>query len=192
MSEAAKPRKLPPLARFALDIGPLAIFFAVLRLSDIFAATAVFMVAIVAALMIGFLIERRLSPMPIVTGVVVLIFGGLTLYLHDKTFIKLKPTIIYTIFAILLAGGIATGRNFIKTLFDHAFHLTDDGWRILTYRWIVFFVAMAVLNEIVWRNFSDTFWAGFKLFGAIPLTLVFAMAQTPLVLRYEVKQEPES
>jgi len=192
MFEAAKPRKLPPLARFALDIGPLAIFFAVLRLSDIFAATAVFMVAIVAALMIGFLIERRLSPMPIVTGVVVLIFGGLTLYLHDKTFIKLKPTIIYTIFAILLASGIATGRNFIKTLFDHAFHLTDDGWRILTYRWIVFFVAMAVLNEIVWRNFSDTFWAGFKLFGAIPLTLVFAMAQTPLVLRYEVKQEPES
>jgi len=192
MSEAAKPKKLPPLARFALDIGPLVIFFAVLRLSDIFAATAVFMVAIVAALVIGFAFERRLSPMPIVTGVVVLIFGGLTLYLHDKTFIKLKPTIIYTIFAILLAGGIATGRNFIKTLFDHAFHLTDDGWRILTYRWIVFFIAMAVLNEIVWRNFSDTFWAGFKLFGAIPLTLVFAMAQAPLVLRYEVKQEPES
>ena len=192
MIQAAKPKKLPPLARFALDIGPLAIFFAVLRLSDIFAATAVFMVAIVTALVIGFLIERRLSPMPIVTGVVVLIFGGLTLYLHDKTFIKLKPTIIYTIFAILLAGGIATGRNFIKTLFDHAFHLTDDGWRILTYRWIVFFVAMAVLNEIVWRNFSDTFWAGFKLFGAIPLTLVFAMAQAPLVLRYEVKQEPET
>ena len=192
MSEAAKPKKLPPLARFALDIGPLAIFFAVLRLSDIFAATAVFMVAIVTALIIGLALERRLSPMPIVTGVVVLIFGGLTLYLHDKTFIKLKPTIIYTIFAILLAGGIATGRNFIKTLFDHAFHLTDDGWRILTYRWIVFFIAMAVLNEIVWRNFSDTFWAGFKLFGAIPLTLVFAMAQAPLVLRYEVKQEPES
>ena len=192
MIQAAKPKKLPPLARFALDIGPLAIFFAVLRLSDIFAATAVFMVAIVTALVIGFLIERRLSPMPIVTGVVVLIFGGLTLYLHDKTFIKLKPTIIYTIFAVLLAGGIATGRNFIKTLFDHAFHLTDDGWRILTYRWIVFFVAMAVLNEIVWRNFSDTFWAGFKLFGAIPLTLVFAMAQAPLVLRYEVKEEPET
>lgn len=192
MPEAAKPKKLPPLARFALDIGPLAIFFAVLRASNIFTATAVFMVVIVAALVIGFLYERRLSPMPIVTGVVVLVFGGLTLYLHDKTFIKLKPTIIYTIFAILLAGGIATGRNFIKTLFDHAFHLTDDGWRILAYRWIVFFVAMAVLNEIVWRNFSDTFWAGFKLFGAIPLTLVFAMAQAPLVLRYEVKQEPES
>ena len=106
-----------------------------------------------------------------ITAVLVLVFGGLTLYLHDKTFIKMKPTIIYAIFALVLAGGALTGRNFIKLLFDHVFHLPEDCWRTLTWRWVAFFLVMAVLNEIVWRNFSDEFWAGFKLFGAIAADL---------------------
>lgn len=188
MSEVAR-RKLPPLARVALDLGPLVLFFIVLRLADIFVATGVFMVAILATLTMSYAIERRVSPMPVITAIVVMVFGGLTLYLHDKTFIKLKPTVIYLIFAFVLAGGLATGRNFVKTLFDHAFHLSDAGWRLLTYRWIGFFIAMAILNEIVWRNFSDNFWAGFKLFGAIPLTFLFAAAQLPLVLKHEIKRE---
>jgi intracellular septation protein len=183
-------RRLPPLARLSLDLGPLILFFIVLRAADIFVATGVFMAAVVAGIGVGFALERRISPMPLITAAVVLVFGGLTLYLHNKTFIKLKPTVIYLIFAAILGGGVATGRNFIKTLFDHAFHLSEEGWRQLTFRWIGFFIAMAILNEIVWRNFSDAFWAGFKLFGAIPLTLLFALAQTPLILKHEVKSEP--
>lgn len=185
-------RRLAQPARLALDLGPLVLFFVVLRLAGIFAATGAFMVAVGIALATGFAVERRVSPIPVITAAVVMVFGGLTLYLHDKTFIKLKPTIIYLIFAFILAAGAATGRNFIRLLFDQAFHLTETGWRQLTYRWIGFFIVMAILNEIIWRNFSDTFWAGFKIFGAIPLTFLFAAAQVPLVLKHEIKEKTEA
>jgi intracellular septation protein len=179
-----------PLEKAALDFVPLVLFFGVLVWRDnIFLATAVFMGAI--ALVVGYTLtrHRRVSPMLAVTAVIVLVLGGLTLYLHDKTFIKIKPTIVYCIFAIVLGAGLFTGRNFIKLLLEQSFHLPDAQWRTLTIRWIGFFIFMAILNEIVWRNFSDEVWAGFKLFGAIPLTFLFALAQTPFIFRHQIEDE---
>ncbi len=120
-------------------------------------------------------IARRISPMPIVTGVVVLVFGGLTLLLNDELFIKLKPTIVNTIFASVLFAGVMTGRLYIKLLFDNAFHLPDGAWKTLTYRWIAFFVFLAILNEVIWRNFSTDFWVGFKLWGVVPISLIYGV-----------------
>ena len=125
--------------------------------------------------------------MAIVTAVIVLMFGTLTLVLHDETFIKIKPTIIYGLFAAILGGGLLFGRSFIAILFNQMFNLTPKGWRILTMRWALFFLAMAVLNEIVWRTQSTDFWVSFKLFGAVPLTMIFAMTQMPLMKRYHLE-----
>ncbi len=189
MSEATKPGPTP-LEKAALDFVPLVLFFGVLVWSgNIFLATAVFMGAI--ALVVGYTLtrHRRISPMLAVTAAIVLVMGGLTLYLHDKTFIKIKPTIVYCIFAIILGAGLATGRNFIKLVLEQSFHLGDAQWRILTIRWIGFFIFMAILNEIVWRNFSDQVWAGFKLFGAIPLSFLFAVAQAPFILKHQIEDE---
>jgi intracellular septation protein len=184
------PRRLPPLLRMLIDLGPLVLFFGVLAKTNVFIATGVFMAVTVASLITGYVYERRLSPMPVISAVVVLVFGGLTIWLHNDLFIKIKPTIIYLIFATILAGGLVTRRNFIKYLFDQAFHLDDAGWRALTWRWVFFFLAMAVANEIVWRNFSLQVWAGYKLFGAIPATFLFALAQTPLILKHHVEEKP--
>ncbi|MGH6870757.1 MAG: septation protein A [Rhizomicrobium sp.] len=181
-------RRLPPLARVGLDIGPLLLFFLVLARTNVFIATGAFMAVTAVTLSTGYIYERRLSPMAAITAVVVLVFGGLTIWLHNDLFIKIKPTIIYLIFATVLAGGLVTGRSLAKYLFDHAFHLDDRGWRLLTWRWVFFFVAMAIANEIVWRSFSLQVWAGYKLFGAIPLTFLFALAQTPLILKHHVEE----
>jgi intracellular septation protein len=128
--------------------------------------------------------------MALVTGVVVIVFGTLTLVLHDETFIKVKPTIIYGLFAAILGGGLLFGRSFIAIMFDQMFNLTAQGWRTLTLRWALFFFAMAILNEIIWRTQTTDFWVAFKVFGVIPLTMVFAIAQMPLVKRYHL--EPAS
>jgi intracellular septation protein len=125
--------------------------------------------------------------MALVTGIVVIVFGTLTLVLHDETFIKVKPTIIYGLFALVLGGGLLFGRSFIAILFDQVFNLTPPGWRILTLRWALFFFAMAILNEIIWRTQSTDFWVGFKAFGVIPLTMVFAIIQMPLIKRFHVE-----
>ncbi|HTQ13868.1 MAG TPA: septation protein A [Rhizomicrobium sp.] len=182
-------RRLPPLARAALDIGPLVLFFAVLAMTNVFIATGAFMAVTVVTLATGYAYERRLSPMAAVTALIVLVFGGLTLWLHNDVFIKVKPTILYLIFAAILSGGLVTGRNLLKYVFDQAFHLDARGWRLLTWRWACFFVVMAIANEIVWRNFSIKVWAGYKLFGAIPITFLFAMAQAPLILRHHIEEK---
>ena len=122
--------------------------------------------------------------MPLVSGVIVLVFGGLTLYLHDETFIKLKPTIVYSLFAVLLAAGLLLKKPVLELLFGSALALTEEGWRKLTLRWTAFFVAMAIVNEFVWRNFSTDAWVSFKAFGFLPLTLLFALAQVPLMQRH--------
>ncbi|MBI1237769.1 MAG: septation protein A [Alphaproteobacteria bacterium] len=179
---------MPPLLKLALDLGPLLIFFGVNWLYGIFAATAVFMVVIVVTLGITYSIEKKLSPMPIVTAVVVLVFGGLTLYLEDELFIKLKPTIVNGIFATVLFAGLAFGRPFIKIVLEHAMQLTDEGWRLLTYRWAFFFLFLAILNELVWRNTSTDFWVAFKVWGVFPLTLVFAVAQAPFIMRHQIEE----
>jgi intracellular septation protein len=173
------------LRRLALDFGPLAVLFAAYRFSDnIFLATGAFMAASGLALFLGWMIERKLSPMPIFTTVVVMIFGGLTLYLKNETYLKMKVTVIYACFGILLLGGLAAGRPFIKYVFAQAFDMTEQGWRKLTLRWGFFCLALAALNEVVWRNVSTAIWLDFKVFGIIPLIFLFTMAQVPLIMRH--------
>jgi len=177
-------QKLNPILKLTLDIGPLVLFFAINARIGIYAATGVFMVAVLAALAVAYVLTRRVEIMPLVTAVVVLIFGGLTIVLHDATFIKLKPTIIYVLFGGALVAGLAMGKPLLGIVFDSVFDLTEEGWRKLTWRWALFFFVLAVLNEIVWRNFSTDVWVSFKLFGVVPLTFLFGAAQLPLLTKY--------
>jgi intracellular septation protein len=180
----------PQIRRLALDLGPLLIFFAGFKFLGIFGATAVFMAAVFVALGLDYTFEKRLSPMPLFTALLVLIFGGLTLYLKNDTFIKMKPTVLYAFFGATLLGGLLFNRLFIKYAFAQAFDLTLAGWRQLTWRWGIFFLLLAVLNEAVWRNTSTATWVSFKVWGIIPLIFLFALAQTPLIMKHNV--EPAS
>ncbi len=179
-----KTSKENPALRLALDLGPLIIFFGVNALYGIFAATGVFMVAIVAALVASRILTGKFAKMPMVTAVLVLVFGGLTIYLQDETFIKIKPTIIYILFASILLGGLAVKRIFLETVLGEAFQLSHTGWRLLTYRWAGFFIALAVTNEVVWRSVSTDTWVSFKVFGFLPLTLLFAVMQTGFLQKH--------
>jgi intracellular septation protein len=158
----------------------------------LFEATGAFMLATIIALIAGWVLERRLPMMPLVSGVFVIVFGGLTLILADETFIKIKPTLVNCLFAVVLIGGLAFKKSLLKPLFGSAFQLSEKGWRLLTLRWGGFFILLAVLNEVIWRNFSTDFWISFKLFGILPLTLIFAVLQTPLVIREQDKGEDDS
>ena len=180
-------RKPHPLFKLATELGPLLVFFGVNARFQLFAATAAFMVAIVAAMIASYVVTRHVPVMALVTGIIVLVFGTLTLVLHDETFIKVKPTIIYGLFALVLGGGLLFGRSFIAIMFDQMFNLTPQGWRILTMRWTLFFLAMAFLNEAIWRTQSTNFWVAFKAFGVIPLTMGFAITQMPLIKRYHLE-----
>jgi len=182
-------QKLNPILKLTLDIGPLVLFFAINARIGIYAATGVFMVAVLAALAVAYVLTRRVEIMPLVTAVVVLIFGGLTIVLHDATFIKLKPTIIYVLFGGALVAGLAMGKPLLGIVFDSVFDLTEEGWRKLTWRWALFFFVLAVLNEIVWRNFSTDVWVSFKLFGVVPLTFLFGAAQLPLLTKYAADKQ---
>ncbi len=172
------------LVKLALDLGPLIVFFVVNSLYGIFPATAAFMVAIGASLAISWVIHREIAPMPLITAVFVLIFGGLTLYLDNELFIKLKPTIVNLLFAAILFGGLLVKRPLLQPLLHSVIQLEEQGWRILTLRWALFFVFLALANEVVWRYFSTDFWVSFKLFGVMPMTVLFGMAQVGLLKRY--------
>src|SRR6201982_4168095 len=176
-----------PLFKLATEVGPLIVFFIANARYHLFVATGAFMVAIVVAMIASYVVTRHVPLMAIVTGIVVLVFGTLTLVLHDETFIKVKPTIIYSLFALVLGGGLLFGRSFIAIMFDQMFNLTPTGWRLLTLRWTFWFLAMAVLNEIIWRTQSTDFWVNFKVFGMVPLTMLFAVTQMPLVKRYHLE-----
>ena len=178
-----------PGLKLILDVGPLLLFFIANARWGIFAATAVFMVAVVAALVVSYTLARRVPVMTLVSAFIVIVFGGLTLALQNELFIKLKPTIIYVLFAAVLMGGLAFGKPLLGMVFDAVFNLTNEGWRKLTVRWSLFFLALAVLNEIVARTQSTDFWVNFKVFGVVPLTFIFAAAQYPLLQKYAV-QEP--
>ncbi len=184
------PQPLDHRLKLMLDIGPLLLFIAVNAVSGIFAATAAFIAAVIAALVITYLRTRRWPLMPVVSALIVLAFGGLTLALHDETFIKLKPTVIYTLFGAVLAAGLALDKPVLAIVFDSAFDLTAEGWRKLSGRWAIFFFCMALLNELVWRTQSTTFWANFKFFGFIPLTFAFAALQYPLMTKYARAANP--
>jgi intracellular septation protein len=184
-AEPAMPLKL------AIELGPLLLFFAANVVGGIYAATGAFMVATFIALGFAWWRYRKLPVMLLVSAAIVLVFGGLTLYLHDETFIKLKPTIVYLIFATLLTGGLLLKKPVLELLLGSAFSLTEEGWRTLTWRWVAFFVLMATVNEAVRRNFSTDIWVSFKAFGFLPLTFLFAVAQVPLMQRHGLS-EPET
>ena len=196
---APEEKQINPLLKFALELGPLVVFFfansrgewlagrfpALAELGGpLFIATALFMVATIAALSVSWALTRTLPIMPLVSGFFVVVFGGLTLWLQNETFIKMKPTIVNALFAAILLGGLLFGRPLLGYVFNQAFKLDDAGWRKLTLRWGVFFLVMAVLNEVVWRNFSTDFWAGFKVWATMPITMIFMLFQIPLLQRH--------
>ena len=177
--------KLNPFVKLALDIGPLLLFFVANSRLGIFAGTAVFMVATAIAVPCYRWLEGRWPIMPMVGGFFVLVFGGLTIYLDNSIFIKLKPTIVNCLFGLILGGGLLVlKRPLLKPIFGAAFQLTDEGWRKLTFRWALFFFVLAIVNEIAWRNLSDATWAASKAFVSFPLTMIFAFFQIPLLKRY--------
>jgi intracellular septation protein len=184
------------LARLLIDVGPLLIFFLVNFLAPvpgalkIFVATGAFMAAMVTALVFSAIRYRYVSPLLLFSAVMVVVLGGLTIWLHNETFIKIKPTIYYALVAGLLAFGLATGRPLLKTVLGSTYPgLDEEGWRKLTRNWAIFFAVMAVVNETVWRNSSTDFWIGFKLWGAVPATLLFALANVPMLLRHGLATE---
>jgi len=190
--------RLNPVLKLILELGPLVVFFLANAYSDrfgaaegrrIFAATAVFIVATIVALAVHYVLVRKLPIMPLVSGVVVVVFGGLTLWLDDELFIKLKPTIVNTLFGVVLLGGLYFGKPLLAIVLDSVFDLTDEGWRKLSFRWALFFFVLAALNEIVWRTQTTDTWVSFKVFAIMPLTIVFALSQTPLLMRHEKSRE---
>ena len=176
--------------KLLIEIGPLLVFFGVNAAYGIFAGTGAFMVATVLSLGTAWLLYRKVPFMPVLSAVLVLAFGGLTLYFNDDTFFKMKPTIVNTLFGTILLGGLAFDRPLLGYVFDSVFQLDEEGWRKLTFRWAIFFLALAILNEVIWRNFSRDFWVSFKVFGMMPITLVFTMFQMPLIMRHSL-EEPD-
>src|ERR1700733_10813155 len=191
MPVTTKPPQLNPLLKLALDLGPLALFFFANSRYGIFTATATFMVAVLAALAASYVLTRHLPIMPVVTAIIVVVFGGVTVVLHNETFIKIKPTMLYALFGAVLLGGLLFGKSLLGVLFDSLFNLTEEGWRKLTLRWAIFFFALAVLNEIVWRNTSTNIWVDFKVFGVMPLTFLFGALQVPLLKKYAAEPAVE-
>ena len=205
-------KQLNPALKLALEMGPLILFFfansrpalfmpfvapllpeAVSgEKAGIFVATAVFMVAILVSLAVSYALTRHLPVMAMVTAVIVVVFGGLTLVLHDDTFIKMKPTIIYVLFGAILLGGLAFDKPLLAIVFDSVFDLTEEGWRKLTLRWAIFFLALALLNEIVWRTQSTDTWVTFKVFGVMPLTFIFAAFQYPLLTKHDATPKDQT
>jgi intracellular septation protein len=174
------------MLKLAVEVGPLAVFFIVNAKAGIFWGTGSFMVATAASLVASRILFGRIPVMPLVTGVCVLVFGGLTLWLQDEHFIKIKPTIVNALFGGALFAGLLYGQPLLKIVFGEVFRLTEEGWRKLTLRWACFFMFLAVLNEVVWRMFSTDAWVSFKVFGIMPLTMAFAVAQIGLLRQYEL------
>jgi intracellular septation protein len=179
-------REFNPLLKLALEVGPLAIFFIMNGKFGIFYATAAFMVATVVSLLTSRIFLKRIPVLALVTGVFVTVFGFLTIYLQDDTFIKIKPTIVNTLLAFILAAGLYFRRPVLKLALGEVLQLREEGWRLLTFRWIGFFMLLAILNEVVWRNFSTDTWVSFKSFGTMPLTFLFMMSQITLIIKHQI------
>jgi len=200
-----KRKEMNPLAKLALELGPLMVFFFANSRGEwlvqtwpalgafggpLFLATGLFMIATAISLAVSWLTTRTLPVMPLVSGVVVFVFGALTLWLQDEIFIKMKPTIVNTLFGGALLGGLFFGRSLLGYVFDSAFRLDAEGWRKLTFRWGLFFLFLAIANEVVWRSFSTDTWVAFKVWGIMPITLVFTFSQMPLIMRHSVEEKP--
>jgi intracellular septation protein len=199
----AQKKEVSPFLKLALELGPLVVFFLANSYGDalaqaypvlqslggkIFVGTAFFMVAMLISQAISLLVLRHVAVMPLVTLAFVLVFGGLTLWLQDDLFIKMKPTIVNCIFGTALLGGLLFGKSLLAYVFDAAFRMDEEGWRKLTLRFGLLFFALAVLNEIVWRNFSTDFWVGFKTWAVMPLTMIFMMTQLSLIQRHSLPE----
>jgi intracellular septation protein len=195
-------REISPLLKFVLELGPLVVFFFANSRGEwlaktfpvltefggpIFIATGLFMIATAVALTASWILTRTLPMMPLISGIVVLVFGALTLYLQNDTFIKMKPTIVNALFGVILLGGLLFGQSLLGYVFNSAFKLNEEGWRKLTFRWGFFFLFLAVLNEVVWRGFSTDTWVAFKVWGTMPITILFTMAQMPLIMRHSLE-----
>lgn len=186
---ASEPQTANQLLKLFVEFGPLLVFFATNAMKGIYWGTALFVAATLISLVASRLLFGRIPIMPLVSGFFVVVFGGLTLYLHDDVFIKLKPTIVNSLFAAILFGGLMVNRPLLRHLFGEEFRLSDEGWRKLTFRWACFFVVLAILNEIVWRTMSNDSWVAFKAFGILPLTLIFAISQIGLLKRFELQDK---
>ena len=199
--QKAKKEQINPVLKLVLELGPLMVFFfantrgewlakkfpALAELGGpIFIATGLFMAATAIALLASWILMRTLPIMPLVSGIVVFVFGALTLWLQDDEFIKMKPTIVNTLFGVILLGGLAFGKSLLGYVFDSAFHLDAVGWKKLTLRWGLFFLFLAILNEVVWRNFSTDFWIAFKVWATMPITILFTISQMPLIMRHSL------
>ena len=180
-----------PIIKFAADFGPLLIFFTIYfnNENDLKIAIPPFIIATLVALIVVYFLEKRIPMVPLVSGILITFFGGLTLYFDNKIFFYMKPTIINILFAaVLFFGRYFTQKPLLKIFFQNAFNLEDEGWKKLNQNWIVFFISVAILNEIVWRTQSEVFWINFKVWGLIPISLLFAASQVPLINKYKLKQ----
>ncbi|HEX8263512.1 MAG TPA: septation protein A [Allosphingosinicella sp.] len=197
MSAVAEKKEPSVFGRLMIDLGPLLVFFLVNFLAPvpdvlrIFYATGAFMAAMIVAMMLSYLRYRHISPLLWFSGIMVVILGGVTIWLHNDVFIKMKPTVYYLFIASLLGFGLMTGRNLLKMVLGAAYPgLSEQGWRLLTRNWAVFFVVMALVNEAVWRSSSTSFWIGFKLWGFLPATFLFAIANVPMLMKHGMQLEP--
>jgi len=178
---------LKSISKLLIDIGPLAVFFIFYSRGDLKSAIIPFMIATIIAVLFSYIMEKKIPVMPTVSAFIILIFGGLTIYFDNEVFFKMKPTIINLLFALILYGGVIVKKPLLKFLLGAAIKLEDEGWKILTQRWISFFIALAILNEIVWRTQSTDIWVNFKVFGILPITFIFTMTQFPLIKKYQIE-----
>ena len=188
MSFTSSP-KMGQGTKLLIEMGPLVAFFIANWKAGIYWGTGIFMVATAIALAASWILTRKIAMVPLVSAVFVALFGALTLWLHSDLFIKVKVTLINALFGAVLLGGVAFGRSYLKLIMGEAVRLTEEAWRTLSIRWGVFFFAMAALNEVVWRSFSTDAWVNFKVFGLLPITLVFALANAPYMTKHMIEDD---
>ena len=175
------------ISKLLIDIGPLAVFFVFYTRSDLQTAILPFMIATIIAVLFSYILEKKIPIMPTAGAIIILIFGGLTIYFNNETFFKMKPTIINLLFAGILYGGIILNKPFLRYLLGAALKLQDEGWDVLTKRWIGFFIALAILNEIIWRTQTTDIWVNFKVFGILPITFIFTLMQFSTIKKYQIE-----
>ena len=173
--------------KLLIDIGPLAVFFVFYTRNDLKTAILPFMIATIIAVIFSYIIEKKIPIMPTAGASIILVFGGLTIYFDNETFFKMKPTIINLLFAGILYGGIILNKPLLRYLLGAALKLQDEGWDILTKRWIVFFIALAILNEVIWRTQTTDIWVNFKVFGILPITFIFTLTQFSIIKKYQIE-----